>query len=245
MSEEVVKYPGYKRWFFTFLVIAVSVHVGVWFIFSVDLETQVVVEKSGVFVVIQEKSDFPDGIELQERATLFDSEPMFLPTKWNFSGPMNTDSSQWEPEVSLLDTYKPELRLDESIVLSSRAYQRVLSEPVDVLNNLSQDFISEFGSVPGVLVELSSRDVSVDVYGLDGSLVVRDSIEASGVEGLDDWSPMEFMVFHSDYGIGGEPLLLTSSGNEIVDRFARNIIQLKVREMLQGDRGYFRIILGP
>ena len=97
MSQKLqkAKHSGYKRWVFVFLILALMVHGGVFYLFTLDLNEPPEREEQSSFIVFQPEGFPAESHELEQQAYLFDSEPIFLPTSRNYSGPIKYDASIW------------------------------------------------------------------------------------------------------------------------------------------------------
>jgi hypothetical protein len=239
------KYPGYKRWVFIFLIVALLVHGGVFYLFTLDLTDPPDRENPEGFVVYRPELLPDEGGELEQRAYLFDSEPIFLPTTRNYSGPVKTDASVWEPEVSLSASFPPEIRWDDSRLLKGRVYSERQGDPIEFLNPISRDFVSEFSSNEPYVPQKSPDGLFVEIKNSAGETVLKTFVEDKGASKFDfPVNPAEFSILHTDYGLAGMPLLLNPSGSEDTDRFVREFILDKVHPLLVGTTGYFHLRIG-
>jgi hypothetical protein len=239
------KHPGYKRWIFFFLIVAVVAHSGVFYLFSFDLgEPPERMESTG-FVVYQAENLPFASVEIEERAYLFDSEPIFLPTSRNYSGPIKTDASVWEPEITLSAAFPPDIRLDESILMINPGPDSGSSDPVKLLNPVSRDFVSEFAASKPPPPVGERNGLFVEVRASLGQIVLKKFIELDASVVVDFPSnPAEFSILHTDFGLAGMPLLVNPSGSEETDNYVREFILKKVHPLLVGTTGYFHIRIG-
>ena len=101
----------------------------------------------------------PEGLplesdELEQQAYLFDSEPIFLPTSRNYSGPIKTDASIWEPGVQLSAAFPADIRWDDSLLLVDSGLDAGSGTALDLLKPVSRDFVSEFAAEKRVQTEI-------------------------------------------------------------------------------------------
>jgi len=242
---EQQKHPGYKRWVSIFLMVAIVVHAGVFYLFTVELEEAPELSDPEGFVFFQPEALTSVTDELEQRAFLFDSEPIFLPTTRNYSGPIKTDASIWEPEVTLSAGFDPDIRWDDSLLLMEPSLAADSGSPVELLRPVSRDFISEFGAEKSGELVQRSHGLYIEAKTSDGFFVLKTFIELEDeveVEFPLKWA--EFSVFHNNFGLAGDPLLITPSGNEATDNFVREFILTKVHPLLLGSTGYFHIRIG-
>ncbi len=183
-----------------------------------------------------------------EYAQLFDSAPLFIPTRWNylsrteFSGyrlpetpPLFAPFSARSPQ----QPYSPE-RFRSLLRNSPKEYSRTLAFSPAA-------FFEGFGE--RVLVErpLGKRSAAVQVVSLQESRVVSerelfgDTLDALPESG---WRPVEYLILVDSIGLVGRPYSLGSSGNEAVDAAL-------LRWLGGGDLGirlgpgYYRVKIGP
>ncbi|MCZ6675398.1 MAG: hypothetical protein O7C75_20910 [Verrucomicrobia bacterium] len=244
-TTEKKKHPGYKRWVFVFVIIGVLVHGGVFFLFTLELKETPYTEPQDGFVFFQPQEIPLASDELEQRAFLFDSEPIFLPTTRNFSGPIKTDASVWEPEVSLSAAFPPDIRWDDSLLLMEPGITGGSGTPLELLQPIDRDFVSEFGAEKKDPLETSSRGLFVEAKNSDGIMVLKTFIELEEEVEVDfPLNRAEFSILHTDFGLAGDPLLVSPSGSETTDKILREFILEKVHPLLLGTNGYFHIRFG-
>lgn len=244
-KEEIQKYPGYKRWVFVFVIVAVVVHAGAFYLFNWDLDEPAkrLAEKS--FVVFQPEGFPTESDELEQQAYLFDSEPIFLPTDRNYSGPIKTDASIWEPEVQLAASFPADIRWDDSLLLLDSELNPGAGTALDLLQPVSRDFVSEFATETRVKVETRPLGLYVEAKTSLGKPVLNTFIEFDSEQTVEfPLNPAEFSISITDYGLAGNPLLVNPSGSEITDDFVRDFILERVHPLLVGTTGYFHIRIG-
>ena len=247
MSDEtlILKHPGYKRWVFTFLIIGVVVHGGAFYLFSLDLDESPAREKRESFIVYQPDGFPSESDELEQQAYLFDSEPIFLPTERNYSGPIKTDASVWEPEVQLSASFPADIRWDDSLLLVDSSLNPGSGTALDLLKPVSRDFVSEFASEQRERVEDRGPGLFVEVKSSFGNPVLQTFIPLEEGEEVEfPLNPVEFSISLTDFGPAGKPLLVNPSGSENTDDFVRDFIVERVHPLLVGTTGYFHIRIG-
>lgn len=243
--KPVKKLVGYKRWIAIFAILALLIHGGVFYLFTLNLQEPRAREVDTGFVFLQPDDQALSNDALEEQAFLFDSEPIFLPTARNYSGPIKTDASVWEPEVSLAASFPAEIQWDDSLLLIDPGIEPGGGDSLELLEEVSRDFVSAFSAVttddpaetvPGLYVEAKNSR---------GDLVFKRFIALENASRLDfPVNPAEFSVLHTNYGLAGMPLLISPSGNEETDNVARRFILDKVNVLLAGKTGYFHLRIG-
>ena len=243
--KQSIKPTGYKRWFTLFLVIALLVYAGVFYLFKLDIDAPPQRMNPESFLVLQSDKLPLESDDLEQRAYLFDSEPIFLPTTRNYSGPIRTDPSVWEPEVLLAAPYEVDIRWDDSLIMMETSITEELNSPTQLLEKVSRDFVSEFGVERSMPLNEKREGLYVEVKTAEGIEVVRTFIGFEETVEIDfPLNPVEFSVLVTDYGLIGEPLLTVPSGSETTDGFVREFILKNVHPILLGSTGYFRLKIG-
>ena len=253
--EKPRKHAGYKRWVFFFLVVAIAVHAGVFYIFRLNLLDPQVGSPPQGFVYFLPEELPTESHELEQRAFLFDSEPIFLPTTRNYSGPIKTDASVWEPEVSLSSAFPAEIRWEDSQLVMEPSEEPGSDNPLELIRPVSRDFVSEFGAVKRPEVAAARPGLYVEAKTSDGVPILSTFIELESEVDLEfplnlEYSVFqsefpEFSVFQSEFGLVGDPLLIRPSGSDATDNFIRDFIVEKVHPLLLGYSGYFLVRIGP
>lgn len=236
---------GYKRWVFIFLIVALAVHMGAFFLFTLDIDAPLERVRQESFLVVQSENIPLASDELEQRAYLFDSEPIFLPTSRNFSGPIRTDPSVWEPEVLLAAPYGANIRWDDSLLMMETSIEEELNRPMQLLDTVSRDFISEFGVEYQAPSEAKREGLFVEAKNAAGQEVIRVFVEFDEIVEIDfPLNPVEFSVLVTDFGVIGEPLLTVASGSESTDSYVRDFILKNVHPVFLGTTGYFHVRIG-
>ncbi len=183
---------------------------------------------------------------LGEQAALFDTEPLFLPTRWNAGRARSALEIAHGRAPSPFSTYDLRIAPDaEALPAALVDAPPVLLTPESLLSARHTDFFAQFGK-GGNVHPLSERSALLRV--IQGSKTIaevvlrgRFSPELDGTL----WSPLDFMVLVGPDGeLVGEPLLQGTTGNEAVDEALRAL----VRGHLEGRRlgeGHFKVSIMP
>ncbi len=240
------KSTRYKGRLALFFAVGIIAHFGIWSLFRIDPKHDRSEPDQGAFVFHQPGGRQLHGDLLLGRAFLFDSEPIFLPTTRNYSGPVKTDASVWEPEMDLAKPFDPDIRLDDSILLAAAQSTARVEYPEELLQNLSGDFFSEFGVGNQVRPSVEQNGLFVQATDARGNVVVESflSLETTPSFSL-VVGPVVFAILHTPFGLGGEPFLVNPSGDEKTDAYLQKFLLEEVRPLLQGLTGYFHVKIGP
>ena len=226
--------------------VGIALHLGILTLFKIGPERGPSERGGGAFVYHQPGGEQLAGDLLLRRAFLFDSEPIFLPTDRNYSGPVKTDASIWEPEVDLSKPFGPDIRLDDSILRAAAHSTFEVEYPEELLRNISGDFFSEFGVGKRDKPPLGESGLFVQASDANGKVVVESFLSLETRSSFSkELDPVIFAILHTPFGLGGEPLLINPSGDEDTDALLRKILLERVRPLLQGMTGYFHVKIGP
>ncbi len=237
------RYGGRLTLIFAMGIVA---HLGIWSLFRIDPKHDQPEPGQGAFVFHQSGGQQLHGDLLLGRAFLFDSEPIFLPTSRNYSGPVKTDASLWEPEVDLSKPFGPDIRLDDSILLAEDRSTAQVAHPEELLQNLSGDFFSEFGVGKPVWPSVEQNGLFIQASDAMGNVVVESFLSLETTPSFSLLAgPVVFAILHTPFGLGGEPFLVNPSGDEETDAYLQKILLEQVRPLLQGMTGYFHVKIGP
>lgn len=231
----------------TGLCVAVAVHaIGV-VVFRVEEGTEPAGEADYSFASLPPWRTAAEGTLLHEQAFLFDSAPLFLPTRWNAATmPPIRSLEQRPPE--LFDTFPGRFSYSEAD-FGQQAIEA--SEPelnVATLNALAGGMRMPWGREPLEVPKLTPRFAVIEVLDIGRGEVVaskRLSLEekpAAATRQL--WAPAEFSIHLESIGAVGDPVLLRSSGIEEIDVLLRDQVAQFLRETSL-ETGYFRVIVGP
>lgn len=229
------------------LIAALAVHVAGLLLFRVDSHSAKPVEADYSFASLPSFEGTEAEISLlREQASLGDSAPLFLPTRWNSaSAPVVHALEQRPPE--LFELFPAHFSYGEGD-FGLRAIEA--EEP-----RLNPDLLDALGGAPRLpfgrgMVEapsLAPRFAVLEVVRPDGGEVVLVEVlpvEEAPAAARQLWAPAEFLVHVEKVGVVGEPVLLQGSGVEEIDQALREGLRATLRKQMLG-RGYFRVLAGP
>ncbi|MGE9293529.1 MAG: hypothetical protein ACQKBW_07950 [Puniceicoccales bacterium] len=223
----------------------VLVHLAGFMIFHVVTEPDIEPTLPEPFVSVASTSQAVE--ELVVLAALSDSEPLFLPTQWNatvMANPMARDQMSATP----FDTFPPEITLgldafkqhgNGATTLPERPGEALLLEPALTF--------STFGSDRSPAQSSQHAGPRLELYDfLNGNQLSSFAVQEDILSEMPSisWRYAEFQILVDNTGQLGEPLLITSSDNEAVDRaLARYLLTRLSKEALKP--GYYRVVIGP
>ena len=201
--------------------------------------------RAEVFMDISGGGEIGGGL-LGEQAALFDTEPLFLPTRWN------AGRAREVFELSGGDPLPPFMPYDPQIALDAQRWLSVEGEPSSALLTAQEllsprhtNFFSQFGreraaeTLPPrtALIQIRKGGELVD------EVAVRNLPDSVLNERL--WSPVDFMMLvGADAVFAGEPLLWGSSGSEATDEALRALLGRYLKAGRLG-QGHFRVSVMP
>jgi hypothetical protein len=229
------------------LILAAGVHVVGLVLFRVDGIQAETTEADYSFASLPWMGGAEADVELlREQAYLFDSAPLFLPTRWNSASLPTVRALELKPP-DLFELFPARFSYGEADFGS-----RAIEAKVPVLNLATLDTLDSatripFGRDRVEQPRLSPRFALLEVR-LPGSpeVVLAEPVGAEGAPraGRQLWAPAEFYLHVEQVGVVGELVLLAGSGVEEVDLFLREEIRRLLRaRMLDG--GYYRVLAGP
>lgn len=185
--------------------------------------------------------------ELEEQAALFDSAPLFIPTRWNASQAMGFDFGdatlgqfpEFEPAV------EPLLELQPSSLVVADDFE--VNEPIDLLASRFWRFFTSFAESAQPVVVFPDAGPVAEVWGVGQSLAQPFSIpvELDFTTSAPVSRPVWYYLRISGSGLVlSEPTLGQSSGNEDFDRAAAEWLK-RPEVFAQLPRGYLLIKVFP
>ncbi|MEM8867504.1 MAG: hypothetical protein AAGC73_04480 [Verrucomicrobiota bacterium] len=255
MAEEVEAISPEKRTkrfspvFWVALSLGVAVHLAGFLIFRVVSNPLPTRSNQQPFVQFVSNERLSEDSQFEERAVLFDSAPLFLPTQWNAARSLNFQGSgyvppgfaQFEPEIRLLDN------LD--VVGASGLVGPEIDTPMDLLVSNYWRFFRLFGERQEPKFSFPDPEFFIEIEPVVGGGVAgTERSEALAVDfdyplAVNGEQPVSLMVRLLGGGyLGGVPVVERSSGDEAFDLEATR--WLEVSAVLGSlSEGYYRIKL--
>ncbi|MEM7790679.1 MAG: hypothetical protein AAF546_04690 [Verrucomicrobiota bacterium] len=189
--------------------------------------------------------------QFEERAALFDSAPLFLPTRWNAARSLSFPRAGYVPPG--FAQFEPDIQLLEDLNVSALAAleRTAIQTPMDLLNSRYWRFFEQFGEVPGPDFSFPDAQTFAVV-----EVVAGDAIAASSATGrfpvrleapiaVLPPEPAHLLVRLIGGGyLAGPPVLERSSGNVDFDLAVER--WLRVSNLIGGlAEGYYRVKIFP
>ena len=166
--------------------------------------------------------------ELEESSLLFDSAPLFIPTRWNASQRIEVDLedvslgqfSEFEPQVKLLEELRP------TSALIADPYP--INQPSDLLASRFWRFFSGFGQSTDVIQPFESAAplAEISVLGESKELTIALQTDLESAKSFSVLRPALYAVRMSDGGLAcSVPTLIETSGDEAFDQSVAQWLQ--------------------
>jgi hypothetical protein len=219
------KMPSLVKWG---LFIAIGLHILAFLLFRVGSNTLPDYEPSKPYVTFVSKKSFAKDVELEEYAILFDSAPLFIPTRWNASQLVEVDFEnvflgpfpEFEPKIELLSELQP------NGFLIADNYS--VDKPSDLLASRFWRFFEGFGrsneSVSAFEPSVPVAEISIIGESQNPSVSLKVELESAKSFSINN--PVSYMIRRSNDGlIWGAPTLVKTSGNELFDQSVARWLQ--------------------
>lgn len=210
------------------LFIVVILHVLVLFLFRIKTNHPANHELQKPYVTFVSDVSFSQDAELEEYAMLFDSAPLFIPTRWNAAQLVNVDFknvslrqfAEFEPTFELFNQLKPEGLL--------RADEYKIEKPADLLVSRFWSFFGEFGRSTNLPVSFEATnpvaEVSVIGQPENAPVLMKVDMKPPGTFPITD--PVSYTIRRTTASpVWGAPVLLETSGNEALDQSIKQWLQ--------------------
>lgn len=227
------------------LLIGIAIHLAGFLMFRVVSNPLPHREDTPPFVQYVSAGSLANDEELEEQAALFDSAPLFIPTRWNASQALQL--VQRNGLSGKFPEFEPEINLPAALQPSSLpvAEDFNVEEPIDLLDSRFWRFFSGFGRSTDAIVEFPASLPVAEVSVIGGSeqlLSIPAKLDYTTAAPVS--RPVVYYLRVTDGGELAVPTLGQSSGNETFDRAAG--LWLRLPEVLgQLPGGYLAITVFP
>ena len=223
------------------LLLGVAVHLVGFLIFRVSSNPLPSRVDPSAYVEYVSQGHLSEDAELQEKAMLFDSAPLFIPTQWNvaaqaFEGHLSTGN--WT-----FDYIEPKINLDEELKPSVGLILDVdeVNEPMDLLASPHWSFFNGFVGEPSAVPTLPEPQPFAEVLIVGGSDYQTILVEDLAYEGQRARGPVSYwMRLSAGLAVASEPLLDKSSGSRLFDESVLAWLKLPATQARLPD-GYLSI----
>jgi len=205
------------------LLVGIAVHLAGFLIFRVVSNPLPSIESRTAFIEYVSMDSLASDASLEEQAELFDSAPLFIPTKWNAAQQiqfMHQDRlrerfPEFEPEMNLSAALKPDnLILEDALNIEN---------PQSLLDSRFWRFFTDFGTDASEEIAFQDADLYAEVMPQE-SEAARVFIAQKDLTVPDELRGGQVAVFYlRTQGSGrliGLPVLSQSSGSAAFDQAA-------------------------
>lgn len=181
---------------------------------------------------------------LRERAELLDPTSLFFPTEWNYGErPLNAERLQQPGRI--FGPFAPRLTIqDQGLDRFDSEAAQVPERPWELLRQGNEAPFAGYGHKDRVRSTLPVRAGFLEVRRLGDSQQVKEWSLTGMSWPRQDFAPMEFLIIVGPTGMIGEPIMVSGSGWEEVDAYARSYL---LTDHHLGERlspGRYRVCVG-
>lgn len=182
---------------------------------------------------------------LKDQLLIFDSKPIFIPTKWTAS----SDPFQNIANNTFFNDFPPIITLyNENNFLNTFNETVGINSPIDLLNhNFINPFIGINQNTPNFLLT-HQPTAHITIQSLDNPniLETHEITEKPNFEINDQlWAPLEFLLITDESSPILPLLLIQSSGTEQIDNFFKSLLSSPKSVLSSLAPGYYKIIVSP
>lgn len=227
------------------LLLGVAVHLIGFLIFKVSSNPLPSRVDPSAYVEYVSHGHMSEDAELQEKAMLFDSAPLFIPTQWNVAAQAyerHLSTGNWtfdfiEPQINLGEELKPSVGLILDV--------DEVNEPMDLLASPHWSFFNGFVGEPAAVQPMPDPEPFAEVRIAGGVGVEIIQVVGLAYEGQRTLGPVTYwMRVDSELAVIAEPLLGGSSGSRLFDESV--LVWLKQPDtQARLPNGYLSIMVYP
>lgn len=223
-------------------------HVGIFYFINIEApEAQPRPVDSAQFDYLGDLGASSDPV-LRQQSQLFDSSPLFMPTRWNLVSEMS-DVASLREATEVFSLFVPQLSLPESPAAPEFTAINADFDTKDALPDGPAFLLSRFGRQATELAEVSQSTATISAYRLDSAniqskkgQVLPESLVDVSPDSL--WVPVQFYLQIVEGKPLGVPAVAQSSGFSAWDQALQKYIgSLDFYRTL--NNGYFRVIVYP
>jgi hypothetical protein len=213
----------------TVLVVGVLVHLAGFLVFQIVSQPLPDNKNEAPLLEYLSERAFSGEVELEEQAILFDSAPLFVPTRWSASSGLFTAqrADQWvfpeyEPEIKLLEDLEPVALVVDSV-------DDVVA-PEDLLDSRYWEFFTGFARGGESPISLTSSGPIAEIQVLSTQQITKQSVRLV----MESTSPLAGRPAHFYLRVDAtgrmlsRPRLAESSGVDDFDQAVRQWLQSSV-----------------
>ncbi|MGJ8640355.1 MAG: hypothetical protein ACSHYA_13290 [Opitutaceae bacterium] len=218
-----------RRWrlmspvLFTALLVGVLVHLAGFLLFRVESNLLPVRDQNESFVRYISQSSIEGDATLEEQSQLFDSAPLFIPTKWNAAQSVSLMPNDRAPER--FPEFEPEIDLASALNSSNlpSVEQSSIEQPIDLLKSRFWSFFESFGQTDELITPFPTVGHFAEIVivgSTEPSLSMESPLEFTDTNAVPE--PVHLLLRVPGNGqIFGEAVVSQSSKNPAFDRAAQ------------------------
>jgi len=228
------------------LLLGLVAHVAAFIVMAVHQHPLGDTQEKLPFIVYH--SQDKQGMMIEEQSALFDTEPLFLHTRWNYRAPLERDTLQPEQSV-YFGPYRSITRVDQ---LKTLELADTVNAPEHgkIINEILVPGRTEVWQSFATLVTESHSEalglIYVTLESLENPEEIRQTRFEESVIGemaSSLWSPIELQLFIHPGGVKSAPFVLRSSGDQNLDRALLNYLNVLL-DRWSLESGAYRVMIG-
>lgn len=178
-----------------------------------------------------------------ERAFLYDTEPIFIPTQWTESH----SSIENLIDNPLFEDFPPALVELEYQKFFNIDLEFNLDDPTLLLNSQTINPFSGIDRNNLNVNSLQKRTAYINIKNLNTQVTQSYALQETAPHFIKEqlWSPLEFLFLVDDSGPILPPLMVASSGVEQIDHFFKSYISNPPLNVSHLGPGYYRVLISP
>ena len=182
---------------------------------------------------------------LREQTQLFDPQPLFFPTEWNYGQRALPGSVRRQPG-QVFGSFGANLVFGEQTLKAYGTEATAAPERLaDVVVQGNEAPLDGMGQVDVQRPALASREGFLEVQEFQrGKTFVSQALNGLNIPRV-DFSPAEFLVVVGIAGLVGEPIVVSGSGREDIDVLLRSYLVKTFRIGERLNPGRYRVLVGP
>lgn len=186
----------------------------------------------------------------EEQAMLLDSEPLFLPTQWNYAARVRTEAPQPSPTQLPFEPFSETIRLRQVDFFGDHPIEAPVNTPQLIANIISdrRDVLSSVNISSSSAAPLTNRLAFIRFQRIGGEEIIVERVIRSAGDAITPlgqlWEPVELLMQIDAGGRMDKPVMVSTSGSEETD--ARILEWVVAPENIRGvPPGYYRVTAGP
>ncbi len=228
------------------IVIVTIIFTTLLLVFKIRFNENNTVVKNDSFLVIPDNKDVSNNRILSEQASLFDSLPLFIPTRWNYGGKINIIEAE-RNNTLVFENFTKEITLNDSSLNPSKFSTENISIDSSIMEERNDWLLfSNFGELT---LQSSNKKVILGelvVIDIEKNLpILKEDLPTEILNMIEDTNYFPFEFYTVLYTIGqiGKPFMIKGSNNSQINKKLTDYVQTKLNRV-KLTPGYYRVLIG-